>query len=406
MLCSGSVEARGDLDVIQSKFSHFLHEGLIIPSKVRTSNFSPQSRQKRAEKKSSRQFIPDLSTFVPGEGEDGALLGPGDSDFELFGCCGDDEARKLLAEFMKEVRSAGSSPATSRVSLRKCSVGPIELSSSDVLAIHFYKTKSRPLIEITGSDNHKIGLRIHVSKIFRFAINGCVLHLQLGDPAVLLLKGASNFGVTSTDTGKYFNISIEASTPLVDVFDEFRNHWVQQWPWLMLAKATAVCSVGVGRLSSVFRHDSTNFSEARAAYKDAATTDESRYTDAPINRLSREMRTQRREYLSRALRLWRQRRGSVRVYCPFCFQALFVKHAQFDDGNKMPALFTVSKPHVEHSKCSSHFIYETAQNSGSDERSLSDEEDDDAEASPAFGEEYENEACAREIERPELDEGE
>ena len=71
-----------------------------------------------------------------------------------------------------------------------------------------------------------------------------------------------------------------------------------------------------------------------------------------------EERRERRNEIRRCLSLFRQKKGSIKYYCQFCFKALYLKHPK-SDGTEgfVPRPYTVEEPHELHEYCGRRALF-------------------------------------------------
>jgi len=143
---------------------------------------------------------------------------------------------------------------------------------------------------------------------------------------------------------------------LAEQFIKWRAHWLQQKPTLMMKSEL---SGGAGsRIASIFQDRQVDFKAAKKAYGEYKQQENEKYTVTAIAKELPEERRERRNEIRRCLSLFRQKKGSIKYYCQFCFKALYLKHPK-SDGTEgfVPRPYTVEEPHELHEYCGRRALF-------------------------------------------------
>ena len=143
---------------------------------------------------------------------------------------------------------------------------------------------------------------------------------------------------------------------LADQFKKWRAHWLQQKPTLMM-KSELGDDAG-SRIASIFQDRKDDFKAAKKALGEYKQQENRKYTATAIAKKPLGERQERRNEIRRCLDLFRQKKGSIKYHCQFCFKALYLKHPK-SDGTEgaVPRPCTVAAPHGLHEYCERRTLY-------------------------------------------------
>ena len=112
------------------------------------------------------------------------------------------------------------------------------------------------------------------------------------------------------------------------------------------------------RITSIFQDRKDDFKAAKKALGEYKQQENEKYTATAIAKKPVGERRERRNEIRRCLDLFRQKKGSIKYHCQFCFKALYLKHPK-SDGTEgaVPRPCTVAAPHDVHEYCDRRTLY-------------------------------------------------
>lgn len=216
-------------------------------------------------------------------------------------------------------------------------------------------------------------MKINVKSVYQYHCSGDTLLLQVAAEVILKSKGVVNLGLKPTDAARCSNIEIKVKgtekDKLLQTWKLFHRYWLEQQSGLMIREVESES------VSTTFNLQNHDFKKAQDAYGQFLSHHSTKYSAAPLSSHPIDERIQTRIYISNVFACWHRGEGSVKAYCPFCAQAIYIKHAGFKvASDNMPAWYTV-KDDRKHEYCDFRFIYNTEDIQGSDNEEDEEEED-------------------------------